>query len=273
MMSAPPERPFDAAAGGYDRSFSGTELGRRLRDLVRRQIEDAFTAGGRVLELGCGTGEDSLWLARRGVRVVATDASSAMLEMTRCKVDDAGVGGLVETRRLDLERMEAEADELAGPFDGALSNFGPLNCVGDRTPVARALARLVRPGGVVAAVLMGPFCPWEMAWHLLHLEPGTAFRRLRRGLPAHVGGGATIRVWYPSPARLRREFTDGFRPTGLAAIGCFLPPPYLAHLADTRPRIVSALAELENRWHRRFPFTWCGDHYLQCFERSPEGPR
>jgi SAM-dependent methyltransferase len=273
MVSAPPERPFDAAAGGYDRSFAETELGRRLRALVRRQLADTFTAGDRVLELGCGTGEDSFWLARRGVQVVATDASSAMLEITRNKIDGAGVGGMVETRRLDLEQIEAEAGHLDGPFDGALSNFGPLNCVGDRTPVARALARLVRPGGPVAAVLMGPFCPWEILWNLFHLDPATAVRRVRQGRPAHVGGGETIRVWYPSPARLRREFSGGFRPTVLAAIGCFLPPPYLAHLADTRPRLVTALAELETRWHRRFPFTWCGDHYLQCFERGRGKPR
>jgi ubiquinone/menaquinone biosynthesis C-methylase UbiE len=267
-VSRPPASPFDAVADGYDHSFSGTEIGRRLRAGVRRRVEGAYESGDRVLELGCGTGEDALWLARRGVRVLATDASSAMLEVTQRKADEAGLGALVQTRQLDLARLDSEADQLGFPFDGALSNFGPLNCVHDRTPVARALARLVRPGGLVAAVLMGPFCPWEVVWHLLHLEPATAVRRLRQGRPVDVGGGETVRVWYPSPARLQREFADGFRATGLVAIGCFLPPPYLAHLADTRPRLVRRLARLESRWQDRFPFTWCGDHYLMSLERN-----
>lgn len=268
MTTVPPASPFDAAARSYDEGFSNTELGRELRALVWREITAVFGRGDRILELGCGTGADSLWLARRGTRVVATDASTAMLEETRRKVDSAGLGEMVETRRLDLSRFGEDSATLDGPFDGALSNFGPLNCVADRTSIARRLSELIRPGGVVVAVLMSPLCPWEVLWHLAHGEPGTAVRRLRQGRLASIGGGAAIPVWYPTPARLRREFAVGFRPSGLVAIGCFLPPPYLAHLAETRPNMIRRLAGWEARWQRRFPFTWCGDHFLQSFVRT-----
>ncbi len=267
MDAAPPASPFDAVARGYDLGFSQTALGRQLRGQVWREIEGVFSSGDRILELGCGTGEDSLWLARRGISVLATDVSSAMLEVTRSKLDAAGLGAMVQTRRLDVARFAADGGGVEGPFDGALSNFGPLNCVADRTPVARALAGLVRPGGWVVTVLMGPFCPWEVIWHLVHGKPGTAVRRLRQGRLAHLGNGATIPVWYPTPSRVRREFADGFRRSKLVAIGCFLPPPYLAHLADTRPGLIRRLAGLEARWQRRFPFTWCGDHFLLSFRR------
>jgi hypothetical protein len=95
-----------------------------------------------------------------------------------------------------------------------------------------------------------------------------AFRRFRRGRRVDVGGGAAVRVWYPTPARLRREFRHGFRPGRLVAIGCFLPPPYLAHLTDTRPRLIRRLAALEERWQHRFPVNWFGDHFLQLFQRT-----
>ncbi len=269
-MSPPsPESPFDSVARGYDCNFSETELGREMRAQVWREIEGVFSAGDRILEIGCGTGEDSLWLAQRGVRVLATDASAAMLEVTREKVDGAGVGSMVATRRLDLADLDEDGGALDGPFDGALSNFGPLNCIADRTPVARALAGLIRPGGTVVTVLMGSFCPWEILWHMAHGELATATRRFRKGRPAHLGNGVTIPVWYPTPARVRREFAHGFRPSSLLAIGCFLPPPDLAHLAQTRPAMIRRLAGWEARWQRLFPFTWCGDHFLQSFVRQP----
>ena len=63
-----------------------------------------FQPGDQVLELGCGTGEDAIWLAKRGVRVLATDGSPAMLEATARKAQAEGVSELIETRRLDFTR-------------------------------------------------------------------------------------------------------------------------------------------------------------------------
>jgi hypothetical protein len=152
-------------------------------------------------------------------------------------------------------------------YDGAFSNFGALNCLPDRRPVAEALADWVRPGGRVVLVVMGPLCPWEVAWHLLHGEARTAFRRLQPGVEAHVGMGATVRVWYPSPRRLRTEFAPYFRHLETVGIGALLPPPYLDHLVERWPRMFETLALLDRRLERMFPWTWLNDHYLAVFER------
>ena len=259
-------QPFDVAAADYDRRFTATRLGRRYREVVWAELARGFQAGDRVLELGCGTGEDAVWLARRGVRVLATDSSQAMLDAARQKAAAAGVEHLVATRQIDLGALETTR-ELSDPFDGVLSNFGALNCVPDRRAVARALARLVVPGGRVLLVVMGPVCPWEVAWHLLHGEPAAAFRRLRQGAPVPVADGLAVRVWYPTPRQLMREFRPSFRRLSLTGIGGLLPPPYLEHLEDTRPGMIRRLAAAELRWNRIFPFTWLADHFLLALER------
>jgi len=266
VEDTPSHHAFDATASGYDRIFTATRIGRRYRDVVWAELARSFQAGDRVLELGCGTGEDAVWLARRGVRVQATDSSEAMLDATRRKAAAAGVEHLVATQQIELGALETTR-ELSGPFDGVLSDFGALNCVPDRRPTARALAGLVVPGGLVLIVVMGPICPWEMFWHLLHGEPVAAFRRLRQGAPVRVADGQNVRVWYPSPRRLRQEFEPWFQPLGLTAIGCFLPPPYLEHLEDTKPGLIRRLAALEPRWSRVFPFTWLADHFMLALER------
>ncbi|MBI2568426.1 MAG: radical SAM protein [Candidatus Schekmanbacteria bacterium] len=298
--------PFDGAAETYDRDFASHPLGTHLRAIVRRHLAKAFGGGASttILELGCGTGEDAIWLAGHGHSVVATDASTAMLGIAGAKAaavpgggsagatgKDAGVTFAV----LDLSAIAGDSSDGASEsgshraatpapppmpesetmnrlptlFDGAFSSFGALNCVPDRRAVAAFLARRVRPGGRLVLVLMGPFCPWELLWHLAHGRLADAFRRWRRGAPAQVPGGAQVRVWYPTPYRLARDFSPWFHHCYTASAGSFLPPTYLARVVEGRPRLMRVLAGLERIAGRIFPFTWLNDHYVCVLERRP----
>jgi SAM-dependent methyltransferase len=254
---------FDALAAEYDASFTATPLGTLLREAVWRRLAARFAAGDRVLELACGTGEDALHLARRGVRVTALDASPAMVEAARRKAAAAGLEGLVEVQQMDVEDL---AGVRAQPFDGAFSNFGGLNCVADLRAVARALAERLRPGAPVLLCVMGPLVPWEWIWYLGKGDPARAFRRLRPGGVAWRG--MTIR--YPSIHALRRAFAPELRSVRISAIGALLPPTYLEEWTRRHPRLLAALARWERRLERVPPLPWLADHYLIELERRGE---
>jgi SAM-dependent methyltransferase len=252
--------PFDALAATYDEEFSRTDLGRRLRAAVWRHLDEAFAPGARVLELGCGTGEDALHLASRGVEVVATDASEAMVAETRRKAGAAGLDALVTARRASFEELPGAASEL-GQFGGAFSDFGALNCAEDLPRLAEALAGLLPPAAPLLLVVMGRWVPWEWAWYLRRGDPSRAFRRLS-------GGGVSWRgltVRYPSPGRLLSSFSPWFRRRKLSALGAFLPPTYAA--PSVSPRTMALL----DRWERRLeavpPLARFSDHYLLALER------
>ncbi len=243
--------PFDALAAGYDRQFIGTPLGALLRKRVQSRLDARFAPGDRVLELACGTGEDAVHLGQRGVRVVATDASAAMIEQARAKIAASALTGIVETRQLAIEDLAT----LAGPFDGAFSNFGGLNCVADPAAVAVVLADLLRPGAPLLLCVMGSLVPWEWA--------GLQFRRLRRGGVAWRG----ITVRYPSPGSLRRAFAPDFRPLRLSAVNALLPPTEWEAWTSRHPRLLAALARWERRLETVPPLPWLADHYLLELER------
>lgn len=251
---------FDSLADAYDASFTATTIGATMRSAVWVRCAARFRAGSHVLEMNCGTGEDALWLVRRGVRVVATDVSSAMLNVARAKVAAATTEGLARFRQLAWEDLET-FDE--GPFDGMLSNFGGLNCVKELRGPARALASKLRPGALAILCVMGPAVPWEWAWFLAQGKPASAFRRLRRGGAEWQG----IAVRYPSIGRVRRAFAPEFRMLRVSALGALVPPPYTENWIVRHPRLLTALNNIERRFETVWPLPPLADHYVMELER------
>jgi len=254
---------FDALALEYDARFTESVLGRIMRRAVWRWLDGAFAPGERVLELNCGTGEDAVHLAARGIHVLATDASAAMLDVARAKISGAGLAGSVELRQLEIERLDELAAMSRRPLDGAFSSFGGLNCVSDLPRVAGSLVALLKPGARVVLCVMGPMVPWEWAWFLARAQPGKALRRLDGRGVAWRGG--TVR--YPSIGVMRRAFAAGFAERRAGGLGVLVPPTYAEAWARRHPRLVERL----DRWERvieGWPIVpWFGDHYLLELER------
>lgn len=264
---------FDRVALRYDASFTDQQLGHWLRDVVWRELDHAFAVGDRVLDLGCGTGADARHLAERGVQVIATDASTGMLDVARQKAEMAGLTDHIAFDHLDLRDVSVNGSPTAltdsAPLAGAYSDFGPLNCLPERRTLAASLAHAIRPGGIFIAVVMGPLCPWEALWYALHAHPRTAIRRLRSGVRSQVGDGV-VHVWYPSPRTLRAEFAAEFEHVKTLGIGITLPPSDLGHLIQKAPRLFAAAKALDDHLRAHRPFTWLNDHYLVVFRRRGE---
>lgn len=100
----------------------------------------ASLAGLDTIELGCGTGYVSSWLARRGARPVGLDNSAAQLATARGLQQRFG-------RRFPLIQASAERTPLAdAAFDLAISEYGASIWCDPYAWIPEA-ARLLRPGG------------------------------------------------------------------------------------------------------------------------------
>ncbi|MEO6866343.1 MAG: methyltransferase domain-containing protein [Gemmatimonadaceae bacterium] len=258
---------FDAVARDFDHRFGEWRSVSAQRRAVRQTLADAFPAGGRILELGGGTGEDAAWLAERGYQVLLTDASPQMVQISAHKLRRyPGARTLVaEAEALDtVARSQREVGEPL--FDGAFSNFAALNCVADLPAVARGLARLVRPNGVIALVMFGPCAPGEVIVELLRLRPRSAFRRFSaRSVPARLGG-RSFSVRYHRPGEITRAMHPWFRAVRRRGIGIFVPPSAAEPWISQHPRVLRALEALDSIVADRLALL--GDHVLYQFERT-----
>jgi SAM-dependent methyltransferase len=255
---------FDRVAGSYDEVFTHSAIGRAQRSQVWTKLLAAFPPESRILELNCGTGEDARFLAERGRRIVACDASAAMIEVARNRLP-------ANTAAENLEFLHLANEDLGDfsgrrEFDGAFSNFSGLNCVAHLHPVAANLAELVRPGGRLLLCLWSRICLPEVLWYLLHGQPRKAIRRFSGKSTARIGG-ATVSVSYPTVRAVRRTFSPWFKLRSRSAVGLFVPPSYMESWIRGFPKALErmeALDRLTNGWH---VLRALGDHVLMEFER------
>jgi ubiquinone/menaquinone biosynthesis C-methylase UbiE len=255
---------FDSIAERYDEIFTETLVGRAQRNEVWDSLTQVFSPTDRVLELNCGTGEDALFLARRGTSVIACDASLAMIAVAQRRKSREASEAKIQFQVLrseDIEEIAAEA-----PFDGAFSNFSGLNCVANIQAVALSLGKLVRPGGRVLICLSSRFCAWETLWFLSRMNVSKAFRRFTGRTIASMNG-VSIPVWYPSIFSLQKAFSDWFHLRSFRAVGLFVPPSYVESFFRRHESFISLFENLD-RALAGLPFLRCfGDHVLLDFER------
>ncbi len=201
------------------------------RDLLRSLVGPELPEGGRFLDAGAGTGATGAWMAERG-SVVALDFEPLALEL----FDEHHPGcGLAAA---DVQRLPF----VDGVFDAALCVTVLCHrSIPDPVVAARELARVVRPGGVVAL-----------------MEPGVRALRRAHDRVTHTG----------------RRFSRGDLAGLLEQAGCevvrssgaysFLVPPAAVKAVLERGRTASDLdraesglggilprmARIEQRWLR-----------------------
>jgi len=210
MPQSPAQAAYDAIAPEYDAAVAPSAW---VRERLWERLDTLFPPGSRVLDVTAGTGLDVLHLVERGVHVTACDVSPGMLACLSMKAPS------VPVHVADLQHLD-----LNGPFDGLISTFAGLNAASDLTGLARAAARLVRPGGTLFLHVLNPL-------------------RKGRTLTVRIAGiEVPHRLW--SPRELARTFAPGFSVSGMAGQGILRPVDDPGRSLDRWERILSGLPGL-----------------------------
>ncbi len=98
------------------------DLGRADANLVK-MVEQLPVEACRALDIGCGTGDNALWLAGKGFRVTGVDISSRAIEEARAKA----LQGNVESRFLEADFLQKQLDE---PLYGFVFDRGCFHSLG-----------------------------------------------------------------------------------------------------------------------------------------------
>ena len=169
--------------------------------MLRLGGEGAFA--GAVLDAGCGTGENALYVASLGLRVLGVDVAATAVSMAREKAAARGVdAGFVVGDALRLDRLGRVFETVLDC--GLFHTFDS----GERRTYAASLASATRPGGILYVLCFSDAEPEARVPHPVSQgELSAAFER---------GGGWNIATI--SPDRIETRFHPQGAPAWLAKI-------------------------------------------------------
>ncbi len=159
--------------------FHRQTSGRPRRELLARtlgcfDVEDR--SPGVAVDLGCGSGADTLELLRRGWRVHAVDADPNGLAVLRQMVPDDALGGALALHVAQFEDFEfPECDQIWAAYSWPY-------CQRDQWPgLWRRMVAALRPGGRIAGDIFGEKHEWAVET-AIQCFPEAAVRDLLQGL-------------------------------------------------------------------------------------------
>ena len=189
----------------FDVAYEGSptwEIGRPQAAVV--ELEVAGEIVGTVLDVGCGTGDNGLFLASRGHEVLGIDLARAAIDRARSKARHRGVAvGFHVADALDL-------GQLGRTFDSAI-DVGLFHTLADeeRPVYAGSLRSALEPGGRCFLLCWSERNPWgfgprrvsraeirrtfERGWMVEEIEASRLETKLEQG---------EVHAWL---ARLRRD--------------------------------------------------------------------
>ena len=149
---------------------------------------------GDVLDIGCGLGDNAIYLARQGFNVTGLDISPTALITAERRAKDAGVS--VTFAMTDSTKLEGYTEA----FDTVVDS-GMFHCLDDdeKRSYAAAAHRATRPGATLLLSCFSDANPSDDDWP----RPAVSEQTLR-----DVLGGAGWHIESLEPARWRREI-DG----------------------------------------------------------------
>jgi len=227
-----------------------------------------FRPGERLVELGCGTGDEAIELASHGCDVVGIDPSAEMIRVAREKAASRTLRGRLRFHVGYARDAAAVLSREDNPhFDGGFSSFA-LSYEEDLEKVRAGLVEHIKPGGVFLAAVMNRLSGIEWTIAMASLHPSLSGRRLARATRHKVGNVQTT-VYCRSPRQLSHAFSPGFTLERIRGLPVVLPPHYANRPLRRWPTLLEALSRIDARVGGWPLLDELGDQTVVWLRRTP----
>ncbi len=258
------EAAFDGVAEEYDRHIFENPMNVWLRDVSVGLLNHLFKPGDTVLEIGCGTGTETLALASSGVRVIAADISSRMLDVLGRKAKKDGLEDhVIPLHARPYQLLERVTQLGYSQLDGAYSTYGAVNTEPRLRAFFSDLHQLLKPEGTLLLGVWNKYYLYEILGYGLRLKPSMITARMRNPVP--VGRSRFCVSSNSYSVRSLNQFLRGyFALQRVYGVEILLPPSNLTRYLPPEP-LLSLFKKLDLVLGRTSPWNRLGDHFLAVY--------
>lgn len=173
---------------------------------VVHHVAEVLLAHGcrRIVDLGCGSGRHTIFLAQRGFDVLGVDRSPTALGMSRTWLEQEGL--LAGLAQVDIRRpLPLYASSIDGLVSTQVIHHARLETV---HATAREISRVICPGGVLFVSVPGELDPDQK---FIQIEPATFVPTSgpEKGLPHHIFTPEELCSVFPGFAVVELYVIDG----------------------------------------------------------------
>lgn len=256
------ESEFDSIAEEYDQHIYGNLVNTLLRERSVQLLRETFPHGERLLEIGCGTGTETLEMLRDGHEVVAADISRNMLMRLQAKAEKEGLGTLLKVVKINAENV-SDLVQIFGKhsFGGIYSTYGALNCVADISKIPGAFHDLLNDSGSLVLGIYNRLCLSEIMGYAMKLKFRNAISRLK-SMALEGDSRFCIDVYAYTWMEIRNRFREYFTMENAEGVPVFIPPSNFVGYVEKFSRKLDQVKRLDGWFGKRWPFNVLGDHFL-----------
>jgi SAM-dependent methyltransferase len=244
----------DNIAESYDNILSKNRFSEILRPVFQNILLQNTQQGNNILDLGCGTGEDALFLAQNGVNVTGVDISPKMIEIAENKTSE---NNLNKNLQFFCRDMESFLNENTNKFDAVISNFNAVNYVRDLNSFSAHASSSLNKDGKLIFTVLNKLSISEVFYNFLRLNLKRSWKAIFKRKELLI---TDLDIYFP--VAFSDFFQNQFRVKRITGIGIFIPPHNLTGMYDKLSFAIPFLLWLEKLIASVFPFYCFSDHYI-----------
>lgn len=146
---------YEGLAKDYDHRFNNPRLD-YMRSVEKRALLDSLKPG-IILDIGCGTGEQALFLAKKGYRVLGMDISKEMIKIAADRIKEAELEDNVSLITASAEALPFRDKS----FEGSISIFGVFSHVPGASQAFQEMHRVLKNGSRAIITVVNR---WNLTW-------------------------------------------------------------------------------------------------------------
>ncbi|MEM0133798.1 MAG: class I SAM-dependent methyltransferase [Thermoplasmatales archaeon] len=256
------DKIFSEAAPIYDQKIQTNFINVGIREKEVESVLKRYKKGWKVLEIGCGTGEEARKVMKStGCELTCLDISGGMLNFASSKMDKYGLSD----KFIAVKMPASSLGSIKGKFGIVYSFNGALNNEPILPRFFHALVDAVETGGYFIVSVRNRLSLGEVMADIIGLRFRILFGRIKGDVTVEVvGRGVKSHYFYNS--EFLKLVPSCFKLEQIRGLGIFATPSFHEKIRMEGAR--SLLRELETAFADFPPFNRLGDETLFVFQKN-----